>query len=814
MTRPRGRLFARPLVEGLEDRCLLAAVQFSQFPIPTPSANPTSIVVGADGNLWFTELGFSGAPTKIGRSTPSGVITEFAIPSGGILLSIISGPDGNIWFTEEVLPFNSNVPDRVGRITPAGTITEFALPPSPTGDKVASDITVGPDGNLWVGVVGPNRTGPPTVARITPSGTITESQLALASNNGPVGSITTGPDGNLWVLAGASADAFTPMGTVVKELPTTSNWLKMLFDADGNLWTAQYGYPPHGAAVRITPSGNVTNFDFPDSTVPQSLPGAVFTVGPDGNLWYAVSNGLVPAGHILRITPRGNVTDFNLPSGVLPAAIMAGPDGALWFTANKSVAIGYTLGRITVTGAINLYAVPNYTPAVGMSGLITGPDGNLWYLDNDQNEVVRINLNAVNTLGGPNGRYVTQLYQVLLDRVADPQGLSGFTTLLNDAQVTQTHAAQTILSCQEYQTDEVTQLYQATLHRNPDPAGLSSFVSFLAAGNSPTQAEATMLGSAEYFNNAGGTNPGFVTALYETVLGRQSDAAGAANVMQELAKGVSRRMAAQQVLTSPEGISVEVQHLYQTLLGRAADPTGLAGGITLIENTGSPLPLVLKLVTSAEFIDGVNGNTNQLFVEQIYQALLGRAADPAGLAAVTGVLDAGTMNRMQVVAAIERSPEFLTDEVENLYQQVLGRPADASGMGTWLGFLESGGTGSQLETILLSSNEFFRAAGGGTNSGFLSALYQVVLNRAIDSSGAQSCGQALSAGASRASVVGDVLYSTESETLEVEGLYNRYLGRQADPGGLDSTLAVLQQGGSLEQLAALLMASPEYLSRL
>ena len=40
----------------------------TEFPIPTPSSTPYGIVVGPDGNLWFTE----GAPAanKVGRITP------------------------------------------------------------------------------------------------------------------------------------------------------------------------------------------------------------------------------------------------------------------------------------------------------------------------------------------------------------------------------------------------------------------------------------------------------------------------------------------------------------------------------------------------------------------------------------------------------------------------------------------------------------------------------------------------------------------------------------------------------------------------
>jgi len=50
------------------------------------------------------------------------VITEFPLPNtDSFPLWITTGPDGNLWFTEE----HGN---RIGRITPSGLITEFAVP--------------------------------------------------------------------------------------------------------------------------------------------------------------------------------------------------------------------------------------------------------------------------------------------------------------------------------------------------------------------------------------------------------------------------------------------------------------------------------------------------------------------------------------------------------------------------------------------------------------------------------------------------------------------------------------------------------------
>jgi virginiamycin B lyase len=112
----------------------------TEFPLPVQDANPGSIALGFDGNMWFTES------SAIGRITPSGTITEFPAPDvpptvvpfrGGS--QIVQGPDGNMWFTEE-----SN---SIGRITPAGEVVSFT--PISAADRELSEIADGPDGEIW-----------------------------------------------------------------------------------------------------------------------------------------------------------------------------------------------------------------------------------------------------------------------------------------------------------------------------------------------------------------------------------------------------------------------------------------------------------------------------------------------------------------------------------------------------------------------------------------------------------------------------------------------------------------------------------------
>jgi hypothetical protein len=62
--------------------------------------------------------------------------------------------------------------------------------------------------------------------------------------------------------------------------------------------------------------------------------------------------------------------------------------------------------------------------------------------------------------------------------------------------------------------------YQRFLHRDPDPLW-SVWVEAVRYGQEPNAVLAAILGSQEYFNNAGGTPEGFVQALYQDISGRR-----------------------------------------------------------------------------------------------------------------------------------------------------------------------------------------------------------------------------------------------------------------------------------------------------
>lgn len=113
---------------------------------------------------------------------------------------------------------------------------------------------------------------------------------------------------------------------------------------------------------------------------------------------------------------------------------------------------------------------------------------------------------------------------------------------------------------------------------------------------------------------------------------------------------------------------------------------------------------------------------------------------------------------------------------------------------------DSGATGSGSGDTLTS------------NEKFVSALYQKLLGRAVDSGALAHWSQALDQGDSRSSVAQAVESSGEFRRVEVQTLYQHYLQRSADPAGLDFFAAQLGVGETVEQVAAELVGAPEYLA--
>jgi hypothetical protein len=219
------------------------------------------------------------------------------------------------------------------------------------------------------------------------------------------------------------------------------------------------------------------------------------------------------------------------------------------------------------------------------------------------------------------------------------------------------------------------------------------------------------------------------------------------------------------------------------------------------------------LTSSQTFTIAVTTETtqNQRFISELYIDLLNRSVDPGALVYWVGRLSAG-QTRDQVAFDIEQSLEYRQHVVAGLYSRYLHRAADPGGLGFFTQLLGQGFTVERVSAMLAGSTEYF-VLQGGTNDGFLNALYQGALGRPIDPGGLAWWNALLAAGLSRTQVADLILASDEYRQDLVQTVFQQLLRRAPTPGGLTYWVSVLQAGATDQQLNAAIAGSDEYYAR-
>jgi hypothetical protein len=224
-------------------------------------------------------------------------------------------------------------------------------------------------------------------------------------------------------------------------------------------------------------------------------------------------------------------------------------------------------------------------------------------------------------------------------------------------------------------------------------------------------------------------------------------------------------------LTFTTGADAFVTRLYQQVLGRAPDAAGLQGFLAQIQQFRSVVPTVVAFFRSPEFLS--RNTSNEQFITILYRTFLNREPDPSGFSAFLTELQAGRLTRDNLVDVFLDSAEFT---------------AQAS-------FLPA------LDPVTV----------------FVITLYVRILDRGPDQTGLQSFVAQLQQTRTVLPTVQAFLASPEflvrniSNTEFVTLLYRVFLNRIPDPGGLAGWVALLNQGtATRNQLVLQFAASPEF----
>lgn len=286
---------------------------------------PTEIVAGPGGDLWFTSVGND----RIGRIDPdTGVISTYASPNIDAPRAIAASPTGPVWFLNATGAF-------VGRLNPdTGVVNLY-------GDANVSgfgSITSDGAGGAWF-------TSPGRVGHVSGGGTIETYAFPGAPH-----SITTSPDGRVWFVEGA----FDGYGDVVAMDPVTHRFtyfevplgvyatiIDLATWADGQVAILIYQgaqsatKPANYQLKRLDPATEVVTSD-PSPPAPPPLSPIRFAAGPGVSLWQTYS----PLDQVRRLSTSKVLQTFTDPEVDAPAGVVTGPDGNVWFTSSGNDRIG------------------------------------------------------------------------------------------------------------------------------------------------------------------------------------------------------------------------------------------------------------------------------------------------------------------------------------------------------------------------------------------------------------------------------------------------------------------------------------------
>ncbi len=205
--------------------------------------------------------------------------------------------------------------------------------------------------------------------------------------------------------------------------------------------------------------------------------------------------------------------------------------------------------------------------------------------------------------------------------------------------------------------------------------------------------------------------------------------------------------------------------LITDLLDRAPNSDELTDGTQALQSGVSVQMVANVIVQSSDFLTantttGATADANNTqFVTALYNDVLGRAPDSAGLTSWVSQLDANTLTTNQVANSFIVSSEAATSStsifqevkmaqagqtITTLYMTLLDQAPDSAALTAGTQALQNGVTVPMVANVIVQSSQFLTAntttgaTADANNTQFVTALYKDVLGRAPDSAGLAS----------------------------------------------------------------------------
>ncbi len=410
--------------------------------------------------------------------------------------------------------------------------------------------------------------------------------------------------------------------------------------------------------------------------------------------------------------------------------------------------------------------------------------------------------------------YVDALYNLVLERPGLPQEIQFFTDLLNSG-VAHYDVAYVFLTSPERYNIVLDDYYLEFLDRPMAPA--EAVGDLFASSISPIIDVATsVLGSAE-FQTRQAAQP-VVRSLYDNLLRRLPAQVEIDFWTQQLVSGAVREDVVTAFDQSVERLNRFIVEQYSLFLLRVPDAAEQNFWVNSILGGATENDFLVALLASPEYAALYPADGS--FVSQLYEHILGRTADSAGLNGWVATL-AGGSSRADVARIFLTTTEYRTGIITSTYEEFLGRGPDAGETAFWLATLPvDGSVRGELLRLLMASEEYYQVArpvsiagSAGTlaeHEAFVVGLYDDLLGRTATTQEIASWIDQLSAGTSRYLVARSFWLSPEHGTRVAQEVYGDLLGRQPTAQEIADAISQLAVGEDIVDVTFSVLASAEY----
>jgi len=202
-----------------------------------------------------------------------------------------------------------------------------------------------------------------------------------------------------------------------------------------------------------------------------------------------------------------------------------------------------------------------------------------------------------------------------------------------------------------------------------------------------------------------------VRALYADLLGRGVDATGLNTWTNRLMQGTSQSELVATLTRSDEYISKRVRQAYVEVLGREPEAAGAANWLAVIRRGGQTVDDVQRRFYDSQEYYTKSGGTAQGYVQRLFRTVLGRSASASDLAVWVPRMSSPQWGRAKVVDGIWFSTEAAKRRAGAYYRVFLQREPDGPGLANWATVLLQQGEGA-VRTGIAGSMEYQKKAVG------------------------------------------------------------------------------------------------------